>query len=111
MIHASIQWGGDTWEVAIALDNSATITSSRFQRQGTFCGDLLHDFTGRNFVPEQVLGLLGQALGEQASAVSRERGWPSKCIRCGAVLDTDEGAQTGVCPDCWTWEDGAVSDE
>ncbi len=36
-------------------------------------------------------------------------GWPSKCIRCGAVLDTDEGAQTGVCPDCWTWEDGEVS--
>ena len=40
-----------------------------------------------------------------------ERGWPSKCIRCNAVLDTDEGAQTGVCPDCWTWEDGEVSDE
>ena len=74
MIHASIQWGGDTWEVAIALDNSATITSSRFQRQGTFCGELLHDFTGRNFVPEQVLGLPGQALGEQASAVSL-RAW------------------------------------
>lgn len=40
---------------------------------------------------------------------SRERGWPSKCIRCNAVLDTDEGAQTGVCPDCWTWDDGEVS--
>lgn len=39
---------------------------------------------------------------------STQDGWPSKCIRCNAVLDTDEGAQTGVCPDCWTWEDGEV---
>ena len=23
------------------------------------------------------------------------------CIRCGVVLDTDEGVQTGICPTCW----------
>lgn len=66
MIQATCQWGGDTWKVAIALDNSATITSRRFKRHGTYCGELLHDFTGRNHVPEQVLDLLEKALGEQA---------------------------------------------
>ncbi len=67
MIHATCQWGGDAWIVVIAPDNSATITSRRGTRwHGTYCGELLHDFTGRNHVPEQVLGLLEQALGEQA---------------------------------------------
>jgi len=62
MMHASIRWGGDTWEIAIDYNNDAIITSRRFKRHGTFCGELLHDFVGRNFVPEAVLTLLEQEL-------------------------------------------------
>ena len=64
MLYASIQWGGDTWEIAIDYNNDATITSTRFERHGTFCGALLHAFVGRNHVPEQFLGLLEEALAD-----------------------------------------------
>ena len=64
MLHASFKWGGETWELAIDYNNDATITSRRFERHGTFCGEMLHDFVGRNHVPEQVLGLLEKALAD-----------------------------------------------
>tara|TARA_Y100001938_G_C7909852_1_gene339044 strand:+ start:302 stop:496 length:195 start_codon:yes stop_codon:yes gene_type:complete len=62
MLHTSIQWGGDTWELAIDYNSDATITSTRFERHGTFCGELLHDFVGRNYVPAAVLTLLLEEL-------------------------------------------------
>ena len=27
------------------------------------------------------------------------------CLRCEADLDTPQGYQTGICPDCWVPED------
>lgn len=62
MLYGSIEYNGQTWEVAIDYGNNATITRGRSSWEGTFCGELLHDFVGRNHVPEQVLVLLVEAL-------------------------------------------------
>ncbi len=62
MLHTKAQWGGETYNLTIDLDGTATITNLRVRRQGTYCGEMLHDFVGRNFIPEQVLRLLEKAL-------------------------------------------------
>jgi len=62
MMYATIEHEGRSWELVIGLDDSATITVGRVERYGTFCGELLHDFVGRNYVPEAVLTLLLEEL-------------------------------------------------
>ena len=63
MLTASINLGGDTWEVEVYYNGDATITfRGGVGCHGTYCGEMLHDFIGPNHVPEQVLSLLEEEL-------------------------------------------------
>jgi len=54
----TITWGGESYTLTLDLAGNATIESKRIRRHGTFCGELLHDFLGRNFVDPRILTAL-----------------------------------------------------